>query len=241
MTRSYGWVVVAAGALITCVAVGALFSLAVFLQPMAGTTGWSRAGISTAMTLDFLAMGVAGFGWGWLSDRIGARPVVLAGTLLLGLGLALASQAQTLLQFQLAYGVLVGVAAGSFFAPLIATVSGWFDRHRGLAVSLVSAGMGVAPMTISPFAAWLIGQTDWRTAQLIIAVLATVLLLPAALLIRSPPRVAAVDGAPPPEDVGSSGAPTLGHALRTPHFVVLAMVYFACCAAHSGPIFHTVS
>src|SRR3546814_14866686 len=81
----YGWVVVAAGAVITCVALGALFSLAVFLQPMAIATGWSRAGISAAMTLDFLAMGVAGFAWGAPSDRYGARIVVLCGTLLLGL------------------------------------------------------------------------------------------------------------------------------------------------------------
>ena len=73
------WPIVAAGALMTCVAFGAVFSLAVFLQPMADATGWSRAGISGAMTLAFLAMGVAGFGWGTLSDRIGPRRVVLAG------------------------------------------------------------------------------------------------------------------------------------------------------------------
>jgi MFS family permease len=89
------------------------------------------------MTLDFLAMGVAGFVWGGLSDRYGARIVVLCGAILLGAGLALASQARTLLEFQLCYGVLVGVAAGSFFAPLIATVSSWFDENRGLAVALV--------------------------------------------------------------------------------------------------------
>ena len=119
----YGWVVVGAGAVITCIALGALFSLAVFLQPMAETTGWSRAGISGAMALDFLTMGIAGFVWGALSDRYGARIVVLCGTCLLGLGLALASRAQSLLEFQLWYGGLVGIAAGSFFAPLIATVS----------------------------------------------------------------------------------------------------------------------
>ena len=56
---SYRWVIVAAGALMTCVAVGAMFSLAVFLQPMSVETGWSRAGISSAMTLNFLTMGVA--------------------------------------------------------------------------------------------------------------------------------------------------------------------------------------
>src|SRR6185312_968519 len=135
------------GALMGCVAIGSMFSLAVFLQPMAETTGWSRTGISTAMTLDFLTMGVAAFGWGALTDRFGPRIVVLSGAFLLGLGLALASRASSLLEFQLVYGVLVGVAAGAIFAPMIATVTGWFEKRRSLAVSLVSAGMGVAPMT----------------------------------------------------------------------------------------------
>jgi MFS family permease len=108
MGRSYGWVIVGAGALMGCVAIGALFSLAVFLQPMSEATGWSRTGISSAMTLDFLTMGVAAFGWGALSDRFGPRIVVLSGALLLGLGLALASRATSLLEFQLIYGIVVG-------------------------------------------------------------------------------------------------------------------------------------
>jgi MFS family permease len=238
MERSYGWVIVGAGALMGCVAIGALFSLAVFLQPMAEATGWSRTGISSAMTLDFLTMGVAAFGWGALSDRFGPKIVVLSGALLLGLGLALASRATSLLEFQLVYGIVVGIAAGAVFAPMIATVTGWFDRHRSLAVSVVSAGMGVAPMTISPFAQWLISAHDWRTAMLTIAVGAWALLVPAALLVRRPPETVA----------GSSGAPaeggegmTVGQALRSPQFIVLSLTFFCCCAAHSGPIFHTVS
>lgn len=239
MKRSYGWVVVAVGALMTCVGIGAMFSLAVFLQPMAEATGWTRAGIASAMTLDFLTMGVAGFFWGALSDRFGARAVVLAGACLLGLGLALASRATSLLEFQLAYGLLVGLAAGSFFAPMIATVSSWSDTHRSLAVSLVSAGMGVAPMTVSPFARWLITAYDWRTAQLTIGIVAWALLVPAALLVRRPPEAAVAAGA-----AGRAGAGQLqsvGAALRSPQFTVLALTFFACCAAHSGPIFHTVS
>ena len=73
MKSSYRWVIVACGALMACVAVGSMFSLAVFLQPMSAETGWSRAGISSAMTLNFLVMGVAGFGRGALSERIGPR------------------------------------------------------------------------------------------------------------------------------------------------------------------------
>src|ERR1044072_3690911 len=102
MKLFYGWVIVAAGGLMGCVAIGSMFSLAVFLQPMSDATGWSRTGISTAMTIDFLTMGVAAFGWGALTDRFGPRLVVLAGSLLLGLGLVLASRATSLLEFQLA-------------------------------------------------------------------------------------------------------------------------------------------
>ena len=160
MKHSYGWVIVGVGALMTCVAIGAMFSLAVYLQPMSVDTGWSRAGISSAMTLDFLAMGVAGFGWGAVSDRYGTRLVVLIGALLLGLGLVLASRATSLLEFRLIYGTLIGVAGGAFFAPMIAAATRWFETNRSLAVSLVSAGMGVAPMTISPFARWLISTYD---------------------------------------------------------------------------------
>jgi MFS family permease len=192
------------------------------------------------MTLNFIIMGAAGFGWGGLSDRYGPRIVVLTGAVLLGLGLAWASRATSLGEFQLAYGVLVGVAAGSFFAPMIATTTSWFDSHRGLAVSLVSAGLGVAPMTVSPFAGWLLSVTDWRTAQLTIAIGAWVLLVPAALLVRSAPAPAATGTAP-----GATAAAhprwTLESALRSPQFIVLALTFFTCCAAHSGPIFHTVS
>jgi MFS family permease len=239
MESSYRWVIVAVGALMTCVGIGAMFSLAVYLAPMSVDTGWSRAGISSAMTLDFLVMGVASFGWGAASDRFGTRIVVLTGALLLGLGLLLASRTTSLLEFQLTYGILVGLAAGSFFAPMIAATTRWFENNRSLAVSLVSAGMGVAPMTISPFARWLISNYDWRIAMMTIGIAAWVLLIPAALLVRPPPVAASDDAAnaAAAEPAGMSAA----HALRSPQFVVLALTFFLCCAAHSGPIFHMVS
>ena len=238
MRLQYGWIIVAAGALMGCVAIGALFSLAVFLQPMSEATGWSRTGISTAMTLDFLTMGVAAFGWGALSDRYGPRPVVLTGAVLTGLGLALASQATSLLEFQLIYGVVVGVAAGAILAPTMATVTGWFDKHRSIAVSLVSAGMGMGPMTISPLASWLLQSHDWRTAQLIIAIVAWALLIPAALFMRRAPDTAPGMAAMPG---GADPGMTVWRALRSPQFIILGLTYFFCCATHSGPIFHTVS
>jgi MFS family permease len=239
MSISYRWVIVGVGALMSCVAIGAMFSLAVFLEPMSTATGWSRAGISSAMTLNFLTMGLGAFAWGTASDRLGTRVVVLSGAVLLGLALVVASRAQSLIQFQLTYGILVGLAASAFFAPMIAAATAWFEDNRSLAVSLVSAGMGVAPMTISPFARWLISTYDWRTAMLVIGILAWTLLLPAAMLVRRPPVTAAADVASglSADGTGISAAP----ALRSPQFLVLGLTFFACCAAHSGPIFHMVS
>ncbi len=239
MDRNYGWVVVAAGAVITCVAMGAMFALPVYLQPIAEDTGWSRAGISMAMTVGFIVMGVAGFGWGTLSDRIGARPVVIMAALLLGAGLLVASQATDLLVFQFAYGGLVGASGGAFFAPIMSATVGWFDRHRSLAVSLVSIGGGVAPMVITPFASLLIETYGWRAAMLSITIGALAIMLPAALLIRRAPE--ATDAHAPAGSVAPTQRASAAAALRTPQFIVLAGTFFLCCAAHSGPIFHTVS
>ena len=237
----YGWVLVATGALMTCIAAGAMFSLAVFLRRITADTGWSTTAVSGAMTLNFLAMGAAGFGWGALSDRIGPRPVVLSGAVLLGLGLFLAGRAQEALHFQVVFGVLVGVAVGSFFTPIMAAVMGWVTGHRGLAVSLVSVGVGVAPMTMSPFAGWLITQVDWRTALTVLAVLVWATLIPAAMLVRRPPAANPGPQEGARRDEGGKEDLSLGRALRSFPFVVLALTFFACCAAHAGPIFHTVS
>lgn len=234
----HNWALVAAGALVGCVGIGVVFSLAVLLAPMSAATGWSRAGLSAAMTLAFLAAGLAAFGWGALSDRYGPRPVVLAGALLLGLACQLAARAGSLLQFQLAFGVLMGVAMASFFTPVIAATAASFERRRNLAVSLVSAGVGVAPLTMSPLVAWLITHYDWRQTLHIVGLLAWVLSVPAVVFLRASPDAAAGQA-----EVGAAAdAPmTLAQALRSRAFLVLGLTFFACCAAHSGPIFHTVS
>ena len=231
----YRWVIVGLGGLMGCVAVGAMFSLAVFLAPMSAATEWSRAGISFAMTINFIVMAFGSFGWGAASDRWGARVTTLCGAVLLGLALTVASRAASLMAFQLTYGIGVGVAASAFFAPLIATVTGWFETQRNLAVSLVSAGMGMAPLTISPLASWLITHHGWRVAMFDIGVLAWALLIPAALFVRRPPLAGAA---------GSQAAPgknEIGAALTSRQFLVLGFTFMFCCAAHSGPIFHVVS
>ena len=215
---------------------GALFSLGVFLVPIERSLGWSRGAISTVALFNWIAMGVGSFCWGALSDRIGGRGVALAGGFLLGLGLVLASQAQTLWHFYVTFGFLVGFAVGAFYAPLTSTATKWFTARRGLAVSLVSAGIGVGILVMSPLARALTSAWDWRIAMLVLGDLAWLVIIPTALLIRddSPAATASGTGAADPEY-------SSGQVLRTPQFWAIALTHFACCAAHSGPIFHMVT
>src|SRR6202161_3694659 len=102
MSRShYRWVIVAAGGSLGCVAIGAMFSLPVFLRPISRDTGWSITGISSAMTFGFLAMALGSIVWGNLSDRFGPRLIVLIGSCVLATALALARRATSLIGFQL--------------------------------------------------------------------------------------------------------------------------------------------
>lgn len=241
MTSSnYRWVIVAAGGLLGCVAIGGMFSLPVFLQPIAKDTGWSVTGISSAMTIGFLAMACTSMVWGTLSDRFGPLPVVLTGSTVLALSLFTASHATSLIVFQLVFGLLVGASCAAIFAPMMATVTGWFDTHRSLAVSLVSAGMGVAPMTMAPLAAWLVSNHDWRTSMQIIALVVGAIMIPVSFLVRRPPALANAAVAPTGEGAAQSEM-SMGEALRSPQFLILLATNFFCCATHSGPIIHTVS
>jgi MFS family permease len=235
----YGWVVLAAAATVICVGMGALFSLGVFLKPIEESMGWSRGAISGVAFINWIAMGIGSFLWGALSDRYGTRLVVVAGGFLLGLGLVLSSQASSLAQFYVTFGIAVGLAVGAFYAPLTSTATKWFTARRGLAVALVSAGIGFGILVVSPLARWLTTAHDWRTAMLVLGDLAWLVVIPVGLLVRNAPGdvgAAAMGGA-------STASPDFSTAqvFRAPQFWAIALTHFACCAAHSGPIFHMVT
>jgi MFS family permease len=236
----YRWVIVAAGGLLGCVAIGAMFSLPVLLQPIAHDTGWSSTGVSGAMTVAFITMALGSMAWGTLSDRVGPRVVALIGSILLAISIFLVSRATSLFAFQFLFGLGVGVGTAAIFAPMMACVTGWFDTNRSLAVSLVSAGMGMAPMTMSPLVAWLVSTYDWRTTLMIVAALVAVVMIPVSFLVRRPPALAGEAAAAAPAEQ-SEPAMSVAQALKSPQFIVLVLTNFLCCATHSGPIIHTVS
>ncbi len=237
--RFYGWTVLAAAAAIVAIGQGALFSLGVFLKPLEDSMGWSRSAISMVALLNWLAMGAGSFFWGALSDRLGSRVVTVAGGVLMGLGLVLSSQATALWQLDVTFGLFVGFAAGAFLTPLSVTATKWFTANRGLAVGVVSAGGGVGLLLLSPLSRWLTSLYDWRVAMLVLGDLAWLVIIPTALLIRNAPAemgAVALGGAAAPQRSFSTG-----QVLRAPQFWAIALTHFACCAAHSGPIFHMVT
>lgn len=238
MRLSYGWVIIAAGMAMSCIGMGAMMSLGVLLQPIVQDTGWSRTAVSTAALLNFLGMGVGSFIWGALSDRFGARIVVLAGGMMLGLGLALAGRMESVLAFQTVYGGTVGLAVGSLYVPMTALAVRWFDRNRSLAAALVSIGMGMGTTIMAPLAGWLVGQGGWRYAMTTMGLIAWAVILPASLLLRPPPSVTHAGAAVHQTDMPDMA---LWRALLTPQCLAISLAFFACCAAHSGPIFHMVS
>jgi MFS family permease len=236
----YGWVVLGASALIICVGMGTLFSLGVFLKPIEESMGWSRSAISSVALVNWIAMGLGSFLWGALSDRIGTRVVAVAGGALLGLGMVLSSRVTTLWQFYATFGVMVGFAVGAFYAPLTATATKWFTSRRGVAVAIVSAGIGVGILVVSPLARGLITLLDWRTAMIVLGDLCWLVVIPAGLLIQNAPGdmgAIALGGTRPAGERDFEP----GEVVRSPQFWMISLTHFACCAAHSGPIFHMVT
>ncbi|MBI2197790.1 MAG: MFS transporter [Candidatus Rokubacteria bacterium] len=252
----YRWVILGAAFLIITMSIGTLFTLAVFLQPMEQSLGWSRASLSAIGFFNWIVMGAGGFVAGYVSDRFGTRIVVLVGSVLLGLGLVLSSQVTALWHFYVTFGLMVGGGVSAFYVPLTVSAVKWFGGSRGMAAAVVSAGNGLGILALSPLSRWLINEYEWRTAFVVLGDMAWLIVIPAALLLRNPPAPATDDsnwgsaGAMswPPQmvDAGARNlAATPGMAAlglwRSWPFWAIALTHFACCTAHSGPLFHIVS
>jgi MFS family permease len=227
-----------------------MFSSGVFLIPLQQEFGWTRSQISLASFLNWIVFGLFSFLFGTLSDRIGTRRVVVFGGLMLGLGMMLSGFTRQIWHLYLTFGLLGGMGVGALYVPLSATATRWFTTNRGLALAIVSAGNGTGILAIAPFAHYLISAYDWAAAFVIIGLLAWVIILPAALLVRNSPAdmgydaYGAEDGAVASRAMGKDeqgiGRLSGREASKTPTFWVIALTHFLCCAAHSGPIFHMV-
>jgi MFS family permease len=231
----YGWVVVAVFLVISIALYGIHFSFGVFFKSIEAEFGLSRAATSAILSANVLLGGAYSFFAGRALDRYGPRVALLAMGLFVGLSLVLTSLTNALWQLFFTYSLLLAMGTGPVYVVPMSAVSRWFDKKRGLALGLSSMGVGLGTMAMAPFAAYLITNYSWRTAYLIIGLIAWGVVLPLSLLLkRDPSEVGALpDGARArtgePRTEASSLQPnraSLRAVLRTRSFRLLALLWF---------------
>ncbi|MCX8114063.1 MAG: MFS transporter, partial [Burkholderiaceae bacterium] len=178
------WRLVASLAIATLGGVG-MWSVVVALPAVQAEFGVERCSASLPYTLTMVGFGFGGILTGRLSDRYGiARPLAGA-TLALAAGYALAGMAPTLLTYALAQGLLIGALGSSAaFGPLLADVSHWFERRRGLAVAITASGNYLAGTVWPPIVQHLIETIGWRATHVAIGAVCLIAMLPLTLVLR---------------------------------------------------------
>ena len=210
----------------------------VSLKSISAEFGWPRSFTSSAYSILFLGMGVGGIFMGWWSDRIGVALPAAVGIVMTAIGTIVASTSQSFVTFLIAHGILMGLLGNSaLFVPLLANITHWFDRRRGLAVGIVATGQGVAGVIWIPVFTQVTEALGWRTTFLYYGAF-LVCLLPATLVLRrSPPGTAKVMTAStvPIRTVHSLG--------MSPNLLVglLSIAIVGCCVSMSIPTVHLVS
>jgi MFS family permease len=231
------WRLVATLAASTLGGVG-MWSVVVALPAVQADFGVDRGAATLPYTLTMVGFGLGGILMGRLTDRHGVALPLAGATLAIAAGYVMASLAPSLMLYALAQGVLIGfLGSSAFFGPLLADISHWFERRRGLAVSIVACGNYLAGTVWPPVVQYLIENVGWRQTHLIIGAVCLVTILPLTLVLRRrPPHTehthAAVQAARPPRDLGISP-----NALQ----VLLVIAGLACCVAMSMPQVHIVA
>jgi MFS family permease len=210
------WLIVAGLFLVTCGMAIPLAAFGVFLPIVVEAFGWSRGAVSTALSINLLVGGLAGFGIGALADRFGPRIMLVLTVALAGSAFALIASVGTLWELYLFIGVLGGVGTSSFYLLSATTIARWFADRRGLALSLVLVGFNLGYVTAGPLAALLITLMGWRAAYAVLGGGAGLLAMVGAVSVRLPhgSEIAAgrSDRAAPP----TPGGLTLREALTDP-------------------------
>ena len=222
-TRPFaGWWVVAGAFLCMMTGYAVAYSFAAFFGVLETEFGARRGETALVFSIAAFLYFQLGLPAGLIADRIGPRPLVIGGLLLVAVGLVIASQAVSLWQIYLGYGVGVGVGVGLSYVPSIAAVQRWFVRRRGTASGIAVAGIGVGTLVGAPLAHALIAGVGWRQTYLVLAVLTVIGAVASGILIRSTPEHygLAPDGDAPSPGGGSAlpAGLTLGQAMRTAPF-----------------------
>lgn len=172
----FGWYIVAAGFLLLFFQSGARFSFGIMFKPIMTELGWNRASISSVFSLNMVFFALTLSVAGKLYDRYGPRWVILVSTLLLAGGYMGTALIRSLWQFHLFYGILAAVGAGGASVPLIAALmSKWFEKRRGLAISLALSGTCLGQFLLIPVFNQFVLHYSWRFSYLLIGLIMLVI------------------------------------------------------------------
>ncbi len=233
----YAWVRLGASLLLSTIGSVGMWSAVVVLPAVQADFAVARADASLPYTVAMIGFVVGQVMMGRLADRFGIAAPASAGTIALGLGYIAASQAGGLWQVTVAYGLLIGMGCSATFGPVIADVSHWFSRRRGLAVAVASCGSYLAGTVWPPVIQHFTQSAGWRATHLGIGLFCLVTMLPLALVLRRRPHAARH-----PHPVPIVGGPRRATSL-SPNAVqgLLMAAGVACCVAMSMPQVHIVA
>ncbi len=238
----YGWYVLAASFVILFLNSGGRYIIGVMVKPMAEEFGWSRGAISSAVFLNMAVYALATIVTGRLYDRFGPKWVIAGSTVLFSAGYALMTTMDSLWQFLLYYGIVSAAGLGGITIPLFGSIIGhWFERRRGLAVSLAFGGGCLGQFFLIPVFSDLVLTSGWQTTILWIAVLSLAVNLPLAFwVVRGNPKSLGLEpyGVPAPSEQRDqhshqqlSEGLTLSEAMRTRSLWLFTVVMFVCGSA----------
>ena len=182
--RPYGWVIVGVATICLTLGFGTNSTISVFMKPFEQEFGWSRADISMAFTLLTVGCAIGGIVWGGLSDRIGARKVGYLGAFAISFGLIALRWQSDLWVLYLIYFLIGALGFAPLFAPMVAIAGLWFDRRKGFAIGIVTAGGAIGQGVVPYITRLLITEVGWRDAALYLGVGYLLILLPLLFLLK---------------------------------------------------------
>jgi len=174
----YGWTVAGMALLANLFAYGLVYAFSVFFKTLSHEFGWSRSAIAGAFTAYAIIHNVFAIPAGRITDRFGPRPVLIVSGFCLGLSMVLMSRISTIWELYLYYGVFLSLGVGGIYTPMMATVSKWFIKKRGMAIGIATAGLGMGSLVISPLTAWLIASFGWRMTYVVLGIISWLFFIP---------------------------------------------------------------
>jgi sugar phosphate permease len=243
----YGWIAAGVTFLTLLAAAGARATPGVILLPLGNEFQWSRATVSSIVSINIFLYGLIGPFAAALYQRFGLRRTMVTAMLLLSLGYGLSTVATKYWQFVVLWGFVVGAGSGMAATVLGAAVANkWFTERRGLVMGVLTASTATGQLVFLPAMASAVTAGGWRAAPGIVAG-ATVLVAPIIWwLMRDDPRdvglrpygeSGAPSAAPPAASTGNPAKRALDvlfEAVRVRDFWLLAGSFFVCGASTNG-------